>query len=63
MRKKMVKGCLAVAAVSIVMFGVCALMEKRGVKQYEKTFRCSWSCWTCWCWDDTCRCKHEEKRC
>lgn len=32
MRKKMVKGCLAVTAVSIVMFGVCALMEKRGVK-------------------------------
>lgn len=32
MRKKMVKGCLAVAAVSIVMFRVCTLMEKRGVK-------------------------------
>jgi hypothetical protein len=30
MRKKMVKGCLAVAAVSIVMFGVCILIEKRG---------------------------------
>lgn len=30
MRKKMVKGCLAVAAVSIVMFGVCTLIEKRG---------------------------------
>lgn len=32
MRKKMVKRCLAVAAVSIIMFGVCTLIEKRGVK-------------------------------
>ncbi len=32
MRKKIVKRCLTVAAVSMVMFGVCALIEKRGVK-------------------------------
>lgn len=30
MRKKMVKGCLAVAVVSMALFGVCTLIEKRG---------------------------------